>query len=144
MVEFVDFCNNIRSRSIDTTDPTNPIRDHTREPGFGQFTYTVDGDAPEVNVVAQRTKNAMSSRLTNVMFMRGQPQPRNIPAGDGQAASSRVPDHVQNILDELVVAAQKGVAAGQTAKQALTTGLSNLGDIVNSYSADIGAVQKLG
>jgi hypothetical protein len=138
LVEFVDFCNNNRSRSI---DPKNAAPDYTREPGFGQFTYTVDGDAPEINVVAQRTKNAMSSRLTNVMFMRGQPQP--VLPNDCQAAAGRLPDHVQNILDELVRAAKIANQSSVSLKQALQDRYAKLNDIVTNYGADLTAIQNL-
>jgi len=114
LVEFVDFCNTDRFRSIDHPS----ITDYTREPGFGQFTYTVDGDAPEINVVAQRTKNAMSSRLTNVTFMRGNPNP--LASKPGQASAGRLPDHLHNTIDELGNAARatsQGVVI--TAAQAL-------------------------
>jgi hypothetical protein len=124
LVELIDFANGPRMRTV---VEKKAARDLAREPGFGQFTYTVAADAPEINVVAQRTKTPMSSGLTNVMFMRAQPQPGS--ANDGQAAVARVRDHVHNVLDELERAA---TTSSKTAKQALTEALTGLGSTADS------------
>ena len=145
LVEFIDFSNGPPKRTLDGT----AARDLAREPGFGQFTYTVDGDAPEINVVAQRTKTAMSSGLTNVMFMRAQPQPGA--TTDAQAAVSRIRDHVHNVLDELERAAgtTPGATPGTTIppKQALTAALAGLSAGANSavqqFSQDLALANTL-
>lgn len=138
LVEFIDFSNGPPKRTLDGT----AARDLAREPGFGQFTYTVDGDAPEINVVAQRTQTAMSSGLTNVMFMRAQPQPGS--PTDAQAAVSRVRDHVHNVLDELKRAA---ATPSKTAKQALTAALAGLsagaGSAVQQFNQDLALANTL-
>lgn len=144
MVEFVDFCRNNRSRSI---DGAGAVKDYTIEPGFGQFTYRVDGDAPQVNVVAQRTKNPISSRLTNVTFMRGgiPAPPNNTQAAAGQAAAGRLQDHLNNILDELANTARAFVPSSSvvTLSQALTTRYSQLTGITGAYATDLASVAAL-
>lgn len=125
-IDTVDFCINTPYRSIGD----NPLgADYSAELGFGAFTYSVAGDANQVNVVSQRTPKAISSALQTVSFMRAQnnaPVPTPIQQGAG-----RLHDFVNNTLDELVKAAQSDTTHPAAAINARLTAIT--GDLVKPF-----------
>lgn len=122
-VESVDYYNAPPLRSIVALLPpptgqttTAPVSDFSAEAGFGRFTYSVGPEAAQVNVVSQRTSNAMAVAMKSVSFMRaqsGQPAPA---ANDLQLNAAMVHDFVNNAIDA-VSSAVAAVSANPTPQQ---------------------------
>ena len=135
-VAFVDYCISAPYRSIGSKPVAS---DYTVEPGFGRFSYSVAADASKVNVVAQRTGNAISSALRSVSFMRAQ-SGATLPSTVQQQAGL-LHDFVNNTLDELVRAAQTATGKPVDAiNQRLTSVTADLVTPFKGVCASVGGV----
>ena len=122
-VEFVDFNNAPPSRSV----ATNGTPDFSVEPGYGRYSYTLAADASQINLVSQRTANAMAASLANVTFMRAPSSPAQ--PKEPLFSASLLHDFVDNALDELsaaaATAAGKANATVQSVQKAITDRLQD-------------------
>lgn len=93
-----------------------PVSDFSAEAGFGRFTYSVGAEASQVNIVSQRTSNAMAVAMKSVSFMRAQSGQATPLAGDLQLNASKVSDFVNNAIDA-AASAVAAVSANPTPQQ---------------------------
>jgi hypothetical protein len=118
-VDTIDFYTAPPQRSIPAlssggVSPVTAAADYTAELGFGRFTYSLGEDAQQVNLVSQRTANAMAAAMKSVTFLRAQASLSPQPATDPQLNLRQIQDIANNVVDEAFAAAKASVAGATT------------------------------